>query len=763
MKSSKNILLSSFILTAFAVFFIHPADLNAQKKSKDGKMTICHFPPGNPENVQTITIDESAWEAHQAHGDEIGGNCEKKSKKFNKISICHYPPGNPENVQTITIDADAWEAHEAHGDTKGTCVVNPPVTYIEVCHENEEIMIPENEWAAHEAHGDVQGKCPTTPPPPTITICHEGETRIIPENEWPAHESHGDTKGNCVVTPPVVYIKICHENEEIMIDENDWAAHESHGDNLGECQEYEVSTATMPEQKVTVCEGDVGVLPVEFTGIGPWDITYTNGTKEVTKEGITNSYFELEATEPGVYQITSVKDANDVEGLTSGESVLTINEAPDIFVEGVGTYCDGSPVTLTFNLSGNGPWTVNYTDGVQDFTKSTSEEFFTLTTQTSTTYRVKSIKDALCQTSYETEVTAVVEMVTKPSAFISGGGDICEGGEAELKFEMAGAGPWTVTYSNGEDTRSFTSTKREWTEKVGEGGIYKILSVNNEFCSTGGTGEVNLIGVSEISGEISINESYCKGEEVSIGFSPQAAGDYNVVWEVKDPNDGEFLNEKGSLVIFRPSESATDIEFIAHINNQCFNADLPASTTITKFDGSYTVEPADEKLVSGKEYTFTANMDGADDYTWHFGNETRNGQSVNYTFENANPSFNIILALSYTGGCDDDFKDTRSVANGGVLYIPSVFNPFSTNNENKVVKVYAEDVSETNFVFEIYNRWGLKVYETTSFQTANESGWNGINQSNSEMSENGVYTFILRGEFINGDKFERKGTITLVK
>jgi hypothetical protein len=39
----------------------------------------------------------------------------------NKITICHFPPGNPENVQTIEINENAWDAHEEHGDHKGAC------------------------------------------------------------------------------------------------------------------------------------------------------------------------------------------------------------------------------------------------------------------------------------------------------------------------------------------------------------------------------------------------------------------------------------------------------------------------------------------------------------------------------------------------------------------------------------------------------------------------------------------------------------------
>lgn len=40
-----------------------------------------------------------------------------------KITICHIPPGNNLNPQTITIPASAWPAHQAHGDTQGACPV----------------------------------------------------------------------------------------------------------------------------------------------------------------------------------------------------------------------------------------------------------------------------------------------------------------------------------------------------------------------------------------------------------------------------------------------------------------------------------------------------------------------------------------------------------------------------------------------------------------------------------------------------------------
>jgi len=38
-----------------------------------------------------------------------------------KVTICHVPPGNPDNRHTITVGAPAVPAHLAHGDTIGPC------------------------------------------------------------------------------------------------------------------------------------------------------------------------------------------------------------------------------------------------------------------------------------------------------------------------------------------------------------------------------------------------------------------------------------------------------------------------------------------------------------------------------------------------------------------------------------------------------------------------------------------------------------------
>lgn len=41
--------------------------------------------------------------------------------KAEKVTICHYPPGNPENMHTLSVGAPAVKAHMDHGDAMGAC------------------------------------------------------------------------------------------------------------------------------------------------------------------------------------------------------------------------------------------------------------------------------------------------------------------------------------------------------------------------------------------------------------------------------------------------------------------------------------------------------------------------------------------------------------------------------------------------------------------------------------------------------------------
>jgi len=172
--------------TATATVTIIYNEEEENNSNPEQKITICHIPPGNNGNPQTIEIPLSAWPAHQAHGDVLGPCVieepieeDNSNQPEQKITICHIPPGNNGNPQTIEIPLSAWPAHQAHGDVLGPCVIeepieednsNQPEQKITICHippgnngNPQTIEIPLSAWPAHQAHGDVLGPCAEEP------------------------------------------------------------------------------------------------------------------------------------------------------------------------------------------------------------------------------------------------------------------------------------------------------------------------------------------------------------------------------------------------------------------------------------------------------------------------------------------------------------------------------------------------------------------------------------------------------------------------
>jgi hypothetical protein len=146
---------------------------------KNKKIDICHIPPGSPGNAHTLSVSESALEAHLEHGDVLGpcsalppatqsaellftlyesrapddarphgpalatmvlvadaipsgsaswqlvqtvtGGSGVPTTPDGKVLMCHVPPGNPGNAHGITVSPNAVNAHLAHGDYYGSC------------------------------------------------------------------------------------------------------------------------------------------------------------------------------------------------------------------------------------------------------------------------------------------------------------------------------------------------------------------------------------------------------------------------------------------------------------------------------------------------------------------------------------------------------------------------------------------------------------------------------------------------------------------
>ena len=87
-----------------------PVDLDGNPRFVDDPDTP---DTGNPDGINPI-VDMGAFEFNCIDDDADG-----------RVTICHIPPGNPENAHTITVSVNALPAHLAHGDYCGPCEDEP--------------------------------------------------------------------------------------------------------------------------------------------------------------------------------------------------------------------------------------------------------------------------------------------------------------------------------------------------------------------------------------------------------------------------------------------------------------------------------------------------------------------------------------------------------------------------------------------------------------------------------------------------------------
>ncbi|MEO9871470.1 T9SS type B sorting domain-containing protein [Ekhidna sp.] len=103
------------------------------------------------------------------------------------------------------------------------------------------------------------------------------------------------------------------------------------------------------------------------------------------------------------------------------------------------------------------------------------------------------------------------------------------------------------------------------------------------------------------------------------------------------------------------------------------------------------------------------------------------------------------------------------VPDEGLYFIPQAFSPQASDPKNQTFRIFGQQVAEEGFALQIYNRYGVLVYSTSSFAEANQRGWDGISQQTGASEPAGVFYYTIRLQFETGLPVEEKGAFYLVK
>ena len=91
------------------------------------------------------------------------------------------------------------------------------------------------------------------------------------------------------------------------------------------------------------------------------------------------------------------------------------------------------------------------------------------------------------------------------------------------------------------------------------------------------------------------------------------------------------------------------------------------------------------------------------------------------------------------------------------IFVPNAFSPNGDGN-NDYFRPFYPDAIVTELYFAVYDRWGGIVYETDNIRT---DGWDGTYKGKRLAPD--VYVFWLKTKCINGEKYEHRGNVTLIR
>ncbi len=116
----------------------------------------------------------------------------------------------------------------------------------------------------------------------------------------------------------------------------------------------------------------------------------------------------------------------------------------------------------------------------------------------------------------------------------------------------------------------------------------------------------------------------------------------------------------------------------------------------------------------------------------------------------------ILTGYNSAGCASSDTINVIVIEDCGEMFVPNAFSPNGQDHpENETVKVYGYCLE--TLTFQIFNRWGQKVFETNDQKV----GWDGT--FNGEDLNSGVYVYRLEGKGYDGKGYSFKGNITLIR
>lgn len=505
-----------------------------------------------------------------------------------------------------------------------------------------------------------------------------------------------------------------------------------------EIQEFSGTAIQVSDNEIDACIGDAFCLGVAAVNTDPTATVSIDSNVESLLPGASFNAEQgnaataeicIDATADmvGTTVITLTAGPNECPWFAGDQIEVVLNVSPGVqLLTDDAVICSGDELLVEASGSETFVWTP-FDGDLSSIDGSGAQQ--TLNPEITTSYVVSS-PEVNPQCDASDTLTIEVSLIGLDVEVIN---ESCVGGDGEITVNVQGdGGPYTFTWDNLEVTGAVASDLQD--------GTY-LLTVNDASlmdCSIDTL--ITVTGFQQATAAIDAPVEVCDGTSVDVVFSVEGSAPFELGWSTNGITDTAIgINETFTLTL-SPDESVT----------VCFEDLIDADGCVTLVDSCVTIDVLEQASANFEwvpnpasnaygQVEFTNLSTGANQFSWDFGaagTSTVMNPVIDLD-EFSTCAFEACLVASYEGQCADSLCHIIPIALDAPLYMPNVFTPNNDGVNELFLPIIADIECIEELTFRVWNRWGEKIFETTTPGV----GWNGSCKHGKHYVSDGVYVW----------------------
>jgi gliding motility-associated-like protein len=465
----------------------------------------------------------------------------------------------------------------------------------------------------------------------------------------------------------------------------------------------------------SVCSGQNAILTASGSACGG-NITYSWTPSTFLSSTTSPTVTAINPTVSITYTVTAFGPNNQNAQTTVP---LTVFQIPQLTLTGSDETCFGNNGTVTANIQGNGPYTIQWSNG----SNATS-----LQNLTAGTYSLMVTDVNGCAASAQYVINAVPNITL--TANVINHVTCFNGTNGNATATVSGGTPPIVyNWSNGQSAQQLQNVSA---------GTYTLIATDVNQCSD--TQTVTIVAPPLLILTYGMTTPTCSNPLANAtanasGGTPQ----YGFAW-----SNGQ--NENSALGLTSGNYTVTVTDANGCQAAQSFSVAVTNTVLATASPGLSTLEEGDSVWVTAG---------GGPIYEWISGLPDLSCINCDNVWIKPEISGTYCVEVRDTNGCKDTACVRIDLYCRPEFTVPNVFTP-NSDQVNELFEIKGKCIKD--FSIEIFNRWGTKVFESNEITES----WDGTIKGNDKASE-GTYYYIIKTIISDNTEIIEKGYVSLFR